>query len=293
MIVNENNYYTRLDKFLRKNFQNIPLNAIYKMIRKGKVYVNGKKAKNPSYNLEIGDSVEIKEDIINYNRNTNNSIKPIKMNLDIIYEDEDILIINKPAGIPIHPGKGMHIATLIEGLIYYGEQNNFKPHLVHRLDKHTSGILIVAKNISASRVLSEIISSREIEKHYVTLVIGKTNKSGKIDLALDRKDSLTIYKTKNIFKNDLGFFSLLDVKIKTGRKHQIRKHFALIKHPVVGDDVYGDRKLNREFKRQFGLKRYFLHCNKMSFFYKGEKIEAIANLPENLNKVIKKLEEGV
>ncbi|MBO8139609.1 MAG: RluA family pseudouridine synthase [Thermosipho sp. (in: Bacteria)] len=293
MIVNENNYYTRLDKFLRKNFQNIPLSAIYKMIRKGKVYVNGKKVKNPSYNIEIGDSIEIKEDIANYNRDTNKSIKPIKMNLNIVYEDEDILIINKPAGISIHPGKGTHIATLIEGLIYYGNQNNFKPLLVHRLDKHTSGILIIAKNAPASRILSEIISSREMEKQYVTLVVGKTNKSGKIDLPLDEKDSLTIYNTKNIFKTDTGYFSLLNVEIKTGRKHQIRKHFALIKHPVVGDDVYGDRRLNREFKRQFGLKRYFLHCNKMSFFYKGKRIEAIADLPEDLTKVIKKLKEGV
>jgi 23S rRNA pseudouridine955/2504/2580 synthase len=293
MIVNEKNYYTRLDKFLRKNFQNIPLNAIYKMIRKGKVYVNGKKVKDPSYNLEIGDSVKIKEKTETYNRDTNNSIKPIKMNLNIIYEDDDILIINKPAGIPIHPGKGTHIATLIEGLIYYGQQNNFKPHLVHRLDKHTSGILIVAKNTSSSRVLGEIISSREIEKQYITLVSGKTDKTGKIDLPIDGKESLTIYNTEKIFKNDLGSFSLLDVKIKTGRKHQIRKHFALIKHPVVGDDVYGDRMLNREFKRRFGLKRYFLHCNKMSFFYNGKKIEAFAELPEDLTNVLKKLEEGV
>lgn len=293
MVVNEKNYYSRLDKFLRKNFQNLPLNAIYKLIRKGKIFVNGKRIKNPSYALEIGDLVEIKENLENYNRDINNSIKPIKMDLEIVYEDKDILIINKPAGIPLHPGKGVHIATLIEGLIYYGQQNNFKPYLVHRLDKHTSGILIVAKNLESSRLLSNIISSREIEKEYITLVVGKTNKNGKIDLPIDGKDSLTIYNTIETFNTDLGFFSLLSVNIKTGRKHQIRRHFSLIGYPVVGDDVYGNKKLNREFKRHFGLKRYFLHCKKMSFSFNGKKIEAIANLPEDLKNVIKKLKEGV
>ncbi|SHH50477.1 RluA family pseudouridine synthase [Thermosipho atlanticus] len=293
MIVNEKNYYSRLDKFLRKNFPNLPLSVIYKFIRTGKILVNGKKVKNPSFEIEIGDEIKINESLEKYSREVKNTIKPIKMKLDIIYENEDLLVINKPSGIPLHPGKGIHVATLIEGLLYYGQQKGFKPHLVHRLDKHTSGILVVAKNTKAARILGEIISSRSVEKEYVTLVKGKLNKAGKIDLPIEGKDSLTLFTTKEIFKTEIGFFSLLHVIIKTGRKHQIRRHFSNIGHPVIGDDVYGDRKLNREFRRNFGLKRYFLHCKRMSFYYEGKKIDVQAKLTEDLEFVIKKVKEGV
>ncbi|MBO8161972.1 MAG: RluA family pseudouridine synthase [Thermosipho sp. (in: Bacteria)] len=292
MKVNEKNYYSRLDKFIRKNFQNLPLNAIYKLIRTGKVFINGKKVKNPSYKIDIGDEITIKENLENYNRELNNSIKPIKMNLEIIYEDEDILVLNKKAGIPLHPGKGVHVATLIEGLLYYGQQNNFEPRLVHRLDKHTSGILIVAKNVNAARELGKIISTREISKEYITLVVGKIDKTGKIDSSLDGKNSLTIFKVKNYFKTKLGYFSLVEVNLKTGRKHQIRRHFSNIGHPVVGDDIYGNKKLNREFKRLYGLKRYFLHCKKMGFIYKNKKIVVEAPLAKDLELTLNKLKEG-
>lgn len=291
MIVTEKNYYSRLDKFLRKQLTNLPLNAIYKLIRTGKVYVNGKKVKKPNFNLEIGDEITINEDTSKYNREINNKVVPIKMDLTIVYEDEDLLIINKPAGIPIHPGKGTHVATLIEGLLYYGNQNNFTPHLVHRLDKHTSGILIVAKNPNAARELGEIITTRNIEKEYITLCKGETKKEMKIEIPLENKYALTYIKLKKVFKNELGFFSLLDVKIKTGRKHQIRKHLSLIGHPVVGDNIYGDQKLNREFKRKFGLRRYFLHCYKMEFYYNQKKISAVADLPEDLQNVLNYLKE--
>ncbi|ANQ53873.1 pseudouridine synthase [Thermosipho sp. 1063] len=289
MIVTEKNYYSRLDKFLRKELKNLPLSAIYKLIRKGKVIVNGKKIKDPSYKLEVGDEININEDTSKYNREKNNQIIPIKMEFDIIYEDGNILIINKPAGIPIHPGKGTHIATLIEGLMYLGKKKDFTPYLVHRLDKHTSGVFIVAKNVNSAREISDIISSRNIKKKYVTLCIGNPKRTEKIEIPLDSKYAKTIYNKKKTFKTDLGYFSLLDVEIKTGRKHQIRKHLSLIGYPVVGDNLYGNKKLNREFKRKYGLKRYFLHCSEMTFVYKNKKIRAIAPLAKDLQETLKAL----
>lgn len=292
MIVTEENYYSRLDKFLRKKLSNLPLSAIYKLIRTGKIKVNGKKVKDPSYKIEIGDEITIEEDISKYNREINNKVVPIKMNLDIVYEDNDILIINKPAGIPIHPGKGTHIATLIEGLMYYGQEKNFTPHLVHRLDKHTSGILIIAKNTQSARELGDIIASRSIKKEYIALCKGNLSNKGKIDIPLENKQALTTFTTQKVYKTHLGEFSLLNVNIKTGRKHQIRKHLSLINHPIIGDDVYGDKKLNREFKREYGLKRYFLHCHSMEFYFKNKHIAATAPLSEDLKNVLKNLEKG-
>ncbi|ABR30780.1 pseudouridine synthase [Thermosipho melanesiensis] len=289
MIVNENNYYSRLDKFLRKQLQNMPLSAIYKIIRKGKVLVNGKRVKEPSFRLEIGDEIEIKEETTKYNREKNNQIIPIKMDFEILYEDENLLIINKPAGIPIHPGKGTHIATLIEGLMYYGKEHNFTPYLVHRLDKHTSGVFVVAKNVNTARELNEIISSRAVEKVYTTLCVGEMKKSEVIKIPLDGKNAVTIYEKQKQFKSGLGYFSLLRVQIKTGRKHQIRKHLSLIGHPVIGDDLYGDKKLNRKFKQKYALKRYFLHCSMMLLYYNDKEIRINAPLPNDLKDVLKNL----
>ncbi|QTA38676.1 RluA family pseudouridine synthase [Thermosipho ferrireducens] len=290
MKVTEKNYYSRLDKFLRKTHENIPLNAIYKLIRKGFVKVNGKRVKTPSFKLEIGDEVEIFTDISKYNRKTNYKLRPIPMELDVIYEDSNLLIINKKPGIPIHPGKGVHIATIIEGLMYYGNQNNFEPYLVHRLDKHTSGVLIVAKNPEAARKMGKLISNREVEKEYITLVAGKISRSGEIKLSLDNLEAVTYYKPLNLYETELGVFTKLCVKIKTGRKHQIRRHFSLINHPVVGDDLYGKRKLNHEFRRLYGLKRYFLHCKRMAFYFNNKFININTEIPEDLKIVLKKLE---
>lgn len=176
--------------------------------------------------------------------------------------------------------------------MYYGQEKNFTPHLVHRLDKHTSGILIIAKNTQSARELGDIIAGRSIKKEYIALCKGQLSKEGKIDIPLENKKALTTFITQKVYKTHLGEFSLLNVNIKTGRKHQIRKHLSLINHPIIGDDVYGDKKLNREFKREYGLKRYFLHCHSMEFYFKNKHIAATAPLSEDLKNVLKNLEKG-
>ncbi len=288
--VNDENYYSRLDKFLRRNLEEVPLSALYKFIRKGKVYVNGKRIRDGSHKLEVGDTVEIKYvDLDNFRRRRENNLEPQKMKLNIIYEDDYMIVLNKPAGIALHPGKNIHVATLIEGLMYYGKEKGFEPHLVHRLDLNTSGALIVAKSKSVARKLTEMFKKREIRKEYLTLVRGYMEKDhGFIDIPLDGQDALTEYE---VLTEKIGV-SYLKVRIKTGRKHQIRRHLSMIGHHVVGDNKYGEKSYNREFKKKYGLKRQFLHCSfvELNHPISNEKLEISAPISEDLRRVLDRLE---
>uniref|UniRef100_A0A7C5U8H0 Pseudouridine synthase n=1 Tax=Fervidobacterium nodosum TaxID=2424 RepID=A0A7C5U8H0_9BACT len=291
--VDESNYFSRIDKFLRKVLKNVPLSAIYKLFRTGKVYINGTRVKEPSTKLTLGDNVQIiGEDLSKYNRDYK-ELKPAKMKLDIIYEDETILVINKPAGVSVHPGKNVNKPSLIEGLKYYGEKNGFEPFLVHRLDRDTSGVMIIAKDRNTARELSELISSRNVEKKYIALVFGKASNMV-IEEPIDDQYAKTIVKPIKHFKTYLNGerteLSLLEVEIETGRKHQIRKHLALKEFPIVCDKDYGDFRLNRQFTKKYELKRHFLHCKRMKFSYNGKEYDINAPLSEDLQKVIKLIE---
>ena len=282
------NYYRRLDKFLRRNLPEVSLSALYKFIRKGKVYVNGKRVKDQAFELQIGDEVAIRYvDIEKFKRRKESELLPQKMDLDIVYEDESILVLNKPAGIALHPGKNIHVATLIEGLMYYGNEKSFEPHLVHRLDLNTSGVLVVAKTKEASRILTDAFKRRIVSKEYIALVRGELPEFGTIDEKLDGQEALTTYRLLE-YRADL---SMVKVAIKTGRKHQIRRHFSMIGHHVAGDNKYGDKTFNRELRRKTGLRRQFLHCYTLSLpeglFSKEMKFKA--PLPEDLKKVLKVL----
>jgi 23S rRNA pseudouridine955/2504/2580 synthase len=163
--VTKDNFYSRLDRFLRRNLPEVPLSAIYKFIRKGKVYVNGKRVKNQSYKITVGDVVEVRYvDVDKYRKRKENNLEPQKIDLDILYEDDYILVINKSAGIAVHPGKNIHVVTLIEGLIYYGNERGFQPHLVHRLDLNTSGVFVVAKDKETARILTDMFKKRLVHK---------------------------------------------------------------------------------------------------------------------------------
>ncbi len=290
--VNRRNYYSRLDKFLRRNLDEVPLSAIYKFIRRGKVYVNGRRVRDGSYKLEEGDAVEIRYvDLENFKRRKNNTLEPQKMEIDILYEDDHIMVLNKPAGIALHPGKNIHVATLIEGLMYYGNEKGFDPHLVHRLDLNTSGALIVAKDKFVARRLTEMFKKREIRKEYLALVRGYLDKGrGIVDIPLDGQDALTEYEVLSRWRE----VSYLRVRIKTGRKHQIRRHFSMIGHHVVGDNKYGEKAFNRKFKKEYGLKRQFLHCSSIELNHPvdGRKLKVSAPLLEDLEKVLEKLKVG-
>jgi len=252
--VDENNYFRRLDKFIRKNFPQIKLASIYKLIRKGNVKVNGSKVKNEKFELEIGDLVEIAAHEGAF-REEKRKTKPFPMELDILYEDEKLILINKPAGLSIHLGKNVNKPTILEALLFYGEKNNFTPFLVHRLDKHTSGILVIAKSRETARILSSILKNREVEKYYLALVKGVLKGEGKISEPIDGKDALTFYR---VIKN------------------------------------YKDATFLEIFKKSYGLKRYFLHSYKIIFKhpFNGKLLSIKSNLPKDLEEVLKKLEKA-
>ncbi|HEW92911.1 MAG TPA: RluA family pseudouridine synthase [Thermotogaceae bacterium] len=288
-IVDEKNYFRRLDKFLRKNYPQMKLASIYSLIRKGYVKVNGTKVKNGGFELNIGDRIVIitHEGVF---KEESRRTQPIPMKLHILYEDERILAVDKPPGIAVHLGKNINKPTIIEGLMFYGKKNGFIPFIIHRLDKHTSGILIVAKDRESARILSEMFKTRKIKKNYLTLVKGILEAEGKIDKPIDGSYSLTFYRTLRTYDET----SFLEVHIKTGRKHQIRKHMAFIGHPVVGDDTYGDWAFNRVFKKKYGLRRYFLHSYNVVFKnpFTGELISIESKLPYDLKEVLKRIEKN-
>ncbi|GAB4308998.1 MULTISPECIES: RluA family pseudouridine synthase [Pseudothermotoga] len=285
--INEENSYRRLDKFLRNELKAVPLSEIYKLLRTGCVQVNGKTVRKPYTELYVGDKVTIKADLAIYRQKKDLPSIPLK--LDILYEDDNLLILNKKAGITIHPSEKTRSTTLIQGLHFYGAKKGFKPHLVHRLDRDTSGALVIAKNVKTARTLSHMFRNRLVKKEYITLVSGKIFGDGFIDKPLDGSEALTEYKVLENFRDT----SLLRVILHTGRTHQIRKHFALIGNPVVGDILYGDKKVNELFKKKHNLRRQFLHCIRISFTNPSEPgvISIKAPLPDDLERVIKGLKK--
>ncbi|KAF2955670.1 RluA family pseudouridine synthase [Marinitoga sp. 38H-ov] len=290
IIVNEKNYYKRLDKFLRNNFDSLKLGFIYKLIRKGFIFVNGKRVKKQEFELNIGDTVEIRYKGPLDERKKEEKILPRHLDLDIIYEDEKILAINKPSGISVHPGRNEEKVTIIEGILYYAK-GKFEPHLVHRLDKHTSGVLVIAKNKQVARELTEIIKGRDITKKYQSLVIGKlTGDGNKLENVLEEKNAVLYYDVLENYNINNIDLTLVDITLKTGRKHQIRKQFADIGSPVAGDNKYGNFEINRLLKKSIGLKRYFLHSYFLEFEYLNKRYTLISNLTTDLKKVLERLE---
>ncbi|SHE27237.1 23S rRNA pseudouridine955/2504/2580 synthase [Marinitoga hydrogenitolerans DSM 16785] len=290
IIVNEKNYYKRLDKFLRNNFSDLKLGFIYKLIRKGFIYINGKRIKKQDFELNIGDKVEVRYKGPFEERKKENKILPRPLDFEIIFEDRDIISINKPAGISIHPGKNEEKVTIIEGLLYYAK-GKFEPHLVHRLDKHTSGVLVIAKSKQVARELTDIIKGRDIIKKYQTLIIGKLKgERKKLESLFEDKKAVLYYSILNNYKIKKIDLTLVDIELKTGRKHQIRKQFANMGFPVAGDNKYGNFEINRDLKRLIGLKRYFLHSYYLEFRYKNKNYSLISNLTPDLKKVLERLE---
>ncbi len=285
-VVKENNQYRRIDKFLRNQLKIVPLSEIYKLIRTGKVLVNDKTVKKPHYEIETGDRIDVLVDISVYNRKKD-AVTPVPLKLDILYEDENILVLNKKAGIALHPAQRTKGSTLIQGLIFYGNKAGFQPHLVHRLDRDTSGALIVAKNLPTARVLSRMFKERLVQKEYISLVYGKPKSSGVIDIALDDSEAITEYRTLKNFQDS----TLVSVILHTGRTHQIRRHFALIGNPVIGDTLYGDRAVNNMYKERYGLRRQFLHCIRLTLAHPSEpgKLQIKAPLTQDLKEVLRRL----
>ncbi len=292
---------TRLDTYLASQVEGWSRARLQRLIDNEDVLVNGKVAK-PSYKLRDADEIEVElvappVDVF----------APENIPIEIVYEDETLVVVNKPAGLVVHPGGGTPSGTLANALVYHFQKlpgTTVRPGIVHRLDKDTSGLMVVAKTENALENLSDQFRDRSVYKSYVALVHGRVqSNSGKIDqpLARDRsnrtrmavvrggRNALTLYRVRRAFDR----FTLLDVELKTGRTHQIRVHLAWMKHPVVGDETYGGGRDNtiqdpRLRARIRSLNRHFLHAEKLGFTHPqtGEFVKFESPLPPALEDLL-------
>lgn len=288
----------RLDKVVSNLEQEISRETIQRMIKTGKILVNGKQEK-ASYKTAVGNVITLEEEIPE-----EVELKPQEMPLDIIYEDDDMLVINKEKGIVVHPGNGNPDGTLANAVMakckgsLSGIGGKIRPGIVHRIDKDTSGLIIVAKNDTAHLNLSKQIQDRKVKKTYIALVrgvikeneatinmpIGRSSKDRKkMAVTKDGKEAITHFK---VLKRYNGF-TLLEVKIETGRTHQIRVHLSEIGYPVVGDEVYSNGK------NPFGVKGQMLHAEKLELKHPrtGKDLTFEAPVPKYFENIINQLEK--
>jgi 23S rRNA pseudouridine1911/1915/1917 synthase len=309
--VGEENVNERLDKVLASQFSDKTRHYFQMLIEKGAVSVNGKLAKS-SLKLKMNDVIKIIFPVLEELK-----LEAIKMPLDIVYEDKNVIVINKQAGMVVHPGEGLSHRrdSLVNAILYHckgklgGINGVIRPGIVHRLDKDTSGLLVVAKNDKAQKILSEQFKNRTVEKVYYALVTGHLEpEKGLIDAPIgrfsgDRKKMAVVSEingrkaiTKYKVIKYLGNYTYIMVGLITGRTHQIRVHFASIGYPLVGDTLYGRSSVNKKFEREYSLKRVFLHSGKLSIDLPGLKGTTKRKtfetaLPKELSYVLKALEK--
>lgn len=297
LVVDEENI--RLDSYIAKKYNKLSRTMIQKLIEEGNILVNENK-KKLSYKVILNDEITI-----NVPEAEETDIKPENIPLDIIYEDDDIIVINKPKGLVVHPANGNPDGTLVNAIMAICKESlsgiggKIRPGIVHRLDKDTSGILIVAKNDKAHINLSNQIKNREMKKIYIALVRGVVNENeATIDMPIGRstkdrkkmavrkdgKEAITHFKVLKRFPK----YTLLEVKIDTGRTHQIRVHMAEIGHPVVGDVVYSNGK------NDFGVVGQMLHAKSLDFKHPitGKQMHLEAELPKYFKDIIEGEEIG-
>ena len=313
--VKEIDHKSRLDLFITKYIREISRTRIKNLILDKKLKINGKVTNEPSKKILKGDKIKF---IIPEPKQL--SLKPYKYNLDIIYEDDDLIVINKPAGIVMHPGAGNYDNTIVNALIYCNIKSlsNFggklRPGIVHRIDKNTSGLVVVAKNDITHENLSMQFSKHTILRSYQLLAWGKVRpSSGKIETFINRssknrqmmevhyskgKKAVTNYKTLEVFENNLApILSLIECKLDTGRTHQIRVHMNYLGNSIVGDDKYKKKfkkikKIDGELNEMLtSLDRQFLHAKTLGFIHPKKNKEMIFNsdLPIELENILKRL----
>ena len=305
----------RVDVFINKKENKISRTRIKNLILDKKLKLNNQINIDPSKKVSYGDTLEL---IIPEPKIA--SLTPYKYKLDIIYEDEDLIVINKPAGIVMHPGAGNFDKTIVNALINYDKNSlsnigdELRPGIVHRIDKNTSGLIVVAKNNETHENLSIQFSKHSITRVYRLLIWGKVKPSkGKIETFITRssknrqmmevsrtkgKKAITNYKTIEIFENEYTpTFSLLECKLETGRTHQIRVHMSFMGNSIVGDDKYKKKfkkikNINATLeKKLINLKRQFLHAQTIGFIHPKKNKEMIFNsiLPQELEIILKML----
>ena len=308
----------RLDLYLAKNLENLSRSQIKKIIMAGHLKINDQTITEPSKKISIGDSILL--EIANIKKD---KIFPQKVSFEIIHEDEDIVLINKPPGLVVHPGAGNLDHTLVNGLLYLFKNNlsdlggDIRPGIVHRIDKDTSGVIVVAKNNYCHSKLSSQFEKHTIKRKYEALIWGVLRPlNGKIENKIGRsnynrqkmavrinkgKKAITNYKTIKVFQNkNVPTISLVELILETGRTHQIRVQMAHKGNPVLGDKIYGGQKLkfkNIDLELEKKIKsfnRQALHAQYLEFFHpkNGNIVKYQANQPEdfkNLIDILKKL----
>lgn len=286
---------SRIDKWISDKDFGLTRSAAAKLITDGNVYVNGKKP-SKNYRICTGDIIEldIPEPVML-------SAEPENIPVDIVYEDDDLLVVNKPKGMVVHPAAGNYSGTLVNALMYHcsGRLSSIngviRPGIVHRIDKNTSGLLIVAKNDFAHQGLAEQIKVHSFTREYEAVVCGRLREtSGTVNAPIGRhktdrkkmcvtelnsKEAITHYSVITQFEN----YAHVRLKLETGRTHQIRVHMKYIGHPVLGDDVYGT-----PYK---GIEGQCLHAKKIGFIHPvtGEYLEFDSELPEYFGRILNKL----
>jgi 23S rRNA pseudouridine1911/1915/1917 synthase len=296
----------RLDAFLAANIEDWSRARLQRLIEDGDALVNDRLVK-PSYKLRAGDALEIELPPLALSE----SFAPEDIPLDIVYEDADLVVVNKPAGLVAHPAAGVPAGTLANALAFHFQQlsqaGTNRPGIVHRLDRDTSGVIAVAKTESAHAALAVQFHDRTVFKQYAALVHGVVEgDSGRIEEPLGRnprnrilmavvrggRPALSLWRVRQRFQR----FTLLDVEIKTGRTHQIRVHLAWLKHPVVGDEIYNsgrDKTTPNRTERAAvaALGRQFLHAERLGFAHPhtGEALRFHAPLPTDLVQLLGKL----
>lgn len=288
----------RIDAYMAEKYEDISRVAIQRLIETGKILVNGKKVKS-SYKVQVNDKITMEEE-----KAVEIELKAQDIPVEIIYEDRDIIVVNKPKGMVVHPANGNPDGTLVNAIMSIckdslsGIGGEIRPGIVHRLDKDTSGILIVAKNDKAHINLSEQIKEHKVKKTYIALVkgivkennatinmpIGRSEKDRK-KMAVTKKGKEAITHFKVLKRYDK--YTLLEINIETGRTHQIRVHLSQIGYPIVGDEVYS------KGKNEWNIKGQCLHAKSLDFKHPitNEDMHLEAKIPQYFKKILEELKE--
>ena len=295
-LIVESEEQKRIDAYISENTE-YSRTAVQRLIEENKIIVNGKKEK-ASYKVKNGDKIEIEEEPAK-----EIELKAQDIPVEILYEDDDIIVVNKPKGMVVHPANGNPDGTLVNAVMAIckdslsGIGGEIRPGIVHRLDKNTSGAIIVAKNDKAHINLSEQIKNHEVKKTYIALVRGAVKENNatinmpiarskkdrkKMDVDKNGKEAVTHFKVLNRFKD----CTLLEINIETGRTHQIRVHLSHIGYPIIGDDVYSNGK------NKWGIEGQCLHAKSLDFKHPitGKEMHIEAELPEYFKEILEELE---
>ena len=316
--VSEEQTSKRVDQFIVEELPSFSRTKIAKLVKEGALLINGKAIKDNAKKVMFGDQIELEVP-----EAVATDIRPQKIPLDIVYEDKDLLVINKPIGMVVHPGAGNPDGTLVNALLHHCKSNlsgingELRPGIVHRIDKDTSGLLVVAKNDIAHNALAKQFEEHSIQRTYLAFVWGMMKPiHGRIETFIGRskynrqkmsaevasgKDAITNYKTLEIFKgNTIPDISLIECKLETGRTHQIRVHLSHKKNPILGDQMYGSkmrkiRNIDPELQTIIeNINFQALHAQSLGFIHptSGKELFFTTELPQvllNLKKMLKKL----